>query len=91
MCQVILLVAERLLGRTRTSKKGVTDGSSFRICASSYVKADFEAITDLVNLTLMMFASGDNSYGILSAKRLYRKEVPYPDYGEGETFNMRSQ
>lgn len=40
----------------------MTHGSSFRICASSYVKADLEAITDFVNLTFTICASGVSSY-----------------------------
>lgn len=38
-------------------RQGGTHGSSLRICASSYVKAFFEAITDFVKRTLMISAS----------------------------------
>ena len=60
--------------------------SSFLIWASSYVKANFEAITDFVNRTFTISASGVNSWvgGYVCQPRHMRDPDSQTDPNGGE-------
>lgn len=67
--------------------------SSFRFCASSYVKAILDAMTDLVNRTFTMSADGVSSYiNMVREFRLDQKRgSTNPDAGERQAFHVRPQ